>query len=68
MVHLAIHLSKKALLVRLIHYRWMYPIDKVKKLYILLLKLSTVKLLKSNILRNNNNPSNVFKNLNIPAK
>ena len=27
-VHLAIHLPKKALLTRPIHYRWMYPIER----------------------------------------
>ena len=28
MVHLAVHLLKKALLVGPIHYRWMYPIER----------------------------------------
>ena len=28
MVHLTIHLPKKALLVGLVHYRWIYPIER----------------------------------------
>ena len=28
MVHLAFHISKKAFLARLIHYWWMYPIER----------------------------------------
>ena len=28
MVHLAVHLSKEALLAELVYYRWMYPIER----------------------------------------
>ena len=28
MVHLAVHLSKEALLAGPVHYRWMYPIER----------------------------------------
>ena len=28
MVHLAVHLPKEALLIGLVHYRWMYPIER----------------------------------------
>jgi hypothetical protein len=28
MVHLAVHLPREAKLARLVHYRWMYPIER----------------------------------------